>query len=198
MGMTIDDGGGAGGVAKVTNIGRLKTQSESHSIQFQHALEDGENFQLNGFIDNGGSGTLNVLHVKNTSSSKIMAFTYIRAQGLGTGGTAIPNTNDYFQIVFGLTYSSGGTAVTAVNTNEVSGNVADITAYQNATLTGTASEVDKWFVESNGKEQKWNKEGALIIGQNQTLTLRHFNSQVTGEHSRGRFSFIQIAPEELE
>lgn len=198
MSLTIKDGGGTGNEASVTTAGQVKVIAESHSTQFHHSLENEAAYQVTGDFASINNSTHALIHFKNTSTTKIVIVTYLRMQMLDfAGGAAVPNVATYFSLGFGRTYGSGGTAVTPVNMNRGSGLTADATVYDNnPTLAGTFTEIDRWYVQGEGIEQTYNKEGTIILSQNDTFEIR-----VTSDHTSGvahaRMSFLQIDPAKL-
>lgn len=186
---TILDGTGKGYKAKVGKDNRLWIESKSSSIQHQVSIVDGQAYQIIG-ITTLGSGTVTVLHIKNVSNLNLV-ITYLRHQLVGaSGGTAFPNSSNYFSVRLGRTYVSGGSAATAVNVNAGSGNEADITAYQdNPTLTGTANEIDRWYTKADGDMNTFNKEGSVVIPPSSTFEISYVGDQ-TGGTIYARVSFI--------
>ena len=195
MGLQILDGQGAGNVAGVTSEGLLRVQAQTNAIQFHHSREHGSAYQVQGDFASVNNSTHAVLHLKNTSSSKLVVVTYIRCQFLDyAGGTALPNVATYWDFGFNRTVSSGGTAVTPVNMNATSGNAASVTATDNnPTMGGTFLEFDRYYPSSEADQITYNKEGTLILGQNDTFEIR-----ITSDHTSGvaqaRVSFIEYDP----
>ena len=195
MGLMIDDGVGQGYSAKVTKRNQLATYTESASIQHYISANQGQAYQVIGDFATVNNSTHTVLHVKNSDSDRVMVVTYIRVNLLDfAGGTSVPNVATYFDIGFGRTVSSGGTAVTPVNMNRDSGNTASVTATDNnPTMAGTFTEIDRHYVQAEGQEWAYNKEGTVILGLNDTIEIR-----VTSDHTSGvayaRMSFIMLDP----
>ena len=186
---TIRDGHGSGNLAKVSSDGRLRTYSKSASIQHVVSEHEEEAYQLIGTATLS-SGTVCALHITNTSD-ELMIVTYLRHQIVGaTGGTAFPNTSNYFSVGLDATYTSGGSEATAVNVFVGSGNTAGITAYQgDPTLGGTKKEIDRWYTKADGDMNTFNKEGALIVPPNKTMCICYVGDQ-TGGTIYARISFI--------
>jgi len=176
MSETIRDGGGRGYHAKVTGANQLKTVSESHTLQHHVSRNTGEAYQIIGdFASVSGAGPFTVLHIKNGNNIKKVCVSYIRVEAVGiTASTLLPDPDSYFSIGFGRTYASGGTAVTPVVMNRDSGKSSTVTCYDNnPTLAGTFEEFDRWYPDGNGKMMSFNKEGSVILGQNDTLEIRY-------------------------
>lgn len=195
MGIQILDGQGGSNVAGVTSEGLLRVQAQTNAIQFHHSREHGSAYQVQGDFASVNNSTHAVLHLKNTSSSKLVVVTYIRCQFLDyAGGTALPNVATYWDFGLNRTVSSGGTAVTPVNMNATSGNASSVTATDNnPTMGGTFLEFDRYYPSSEADQLTYNKEGTLILGQNDTFEIR-----ITSDHTSGvaqaRVSFIEYDP----
>jgi len=176
--------------AKVGDDRRLRVYAKSASIQHTVSEDDEEAYQVVS-ITSLSSGTVPVLHIKNTSTTKLMIITYIRHQVIGaTGGTSFPNTSNYFSVRLGRLYASGGTECSPVNVYSGSGNEAEVTCYGNdPTLSGTAQEIDRWYTKADGDMNTYNKEGALIIPPNKTMEIAYVGDQ-TGGTIFARVSFI--------
>jgi hypothetical protein len=193
MGMQLLDGTGRGNRARIDANNRLHTNSVAESIQADISLRKGEAYQVIGETALAAA-TKNVLFVNNISSS-FMWVTYIRIQIVGAaGGTTGAAT--YFEMTKEETYGSGGTAVTPTNMNFSSGNTAEVNAYNdNPTLAGTAVVFERWYPGSANDRNTYNKEGALLLGNNDGLGFR-----ITTDHTSGlahvRLSFIMVDPSE--
>ena len=191
--MTIlEDGTGKGYQAKVTPDNELKIAGEFRSIQHNASKINEDAYQVIGTATLA-SGTVVGLHVKNNSSTKLLAVTYIRHQIIGqAGGTALPNTSNYYSVRFGRTFSSGGTSTIPVNVNNGSGNTSETTVYyNNPTLAGTASEIDRWYTKAEADMNIFIKEGAVILKQGNTLELSYIGDQTSGTLYT-RLSFVMI------
>jgi hypothetical protein len=195
MSIKILDGSGSGNTAGVTGEGLLRVQAQTNALQFHHSREHGSSYQVQGDFASVNNSTHSVLHLKNDSATKLVVVTYIRCQFLDyAGGTALPNVATYWDFGLNRTVSSGGTAVTPVNMNANSGNAASITATDNnPTMAGTFAEFDRYYPTSEGDLLAFNEDGALILGQNDTLEIR-----ITSDHTSGvaqaRISFIEYDP----
>ena len=191
---TIRDGAGTGTLAKVDNSQRIWTRAKN--IPYQHSVSEEEQdaYQAPATPANLVSGTTVGLHMKNIDTTKRMVITYIRHQIVGaTNGTAFPNTSNYFSVRIGREYASGGTLETPVNVFAGSARTANITVYsENPTLTGTATEIDRWYTKANGDMHTFSKEGSLIIPPGQSIEFSY-----VGDHSDGiiysRVSFVMDA-----
>jgi len=184
MGTVLEDGAnGTANKVGVTSGFRLQTAAVCQSEQHHASRNSGQAYQVQGNVALTAA-TKVALHIKNTSSTRKLIVTYIRMQVLDpAGGTALPDSGNYMLLNFDQTLTSGGTTVTAVNMNRSSGNSADTTCTDNnPTLGGTAVEFDRWYLTATNSEMmKYNKEGTLILGQNDTLTIAAVTDQTSGE-----------------
>lgn len=179
--MQIQDGMGTGKKAHVDNNNRLEVKSFSESIQHTMSHVDEQAYQAIG-ISNLRNGVTPVLHLTNNSTNRDVVVTHIRHQVLdNSGGTAFPNSSNYLRIALGRIYDSGGVEVMPTNINTNSGNNADVTIFNgNATLSGTATVIDRWYTKAAGDMYEFNKEGSLIIGIGDTLELSYVGDQTAG------------------
>lgn len=194
MGFIIE-GPKRGTSVNVTKDGDLATRAIVHELQHHHSREEGQVYQLIGDDVTIASGTNTLLHIRNDSSTHAVVISYIRMQAVDlAGGTTPPSINTYFQLGFGTTYTSGGTAVTAVNVNRTSGNTANITAYDNTpTVGGTFVEADRWYPSGDGDEQVYNKHGSIILGKNDTLEIRLVTDNTSGTgYCRITFTMLEL------
>ena len=178
---TIRDGTGAGFQAQVGSDNRLNVRAISESVQHAISHENEDAYQV--FCTTSlAAATVVCIHLRNDSAIKNVIFTYIRHQTVGaSGGASFPDSGNYFSIAFGRTRSSGGSLLTPVNVFSGSGNTADLTVYgSNPTLTGTATEVDRWYTRADGDVNLFEKEGSLIIAPNNTVELRYIGDQTSG------------------
>ena len=108
-----------------------------------------------------------------------------------SAGAAATNAGAYFTVKLGDSYTSGGADLTPVNTNQSSGNAADVVCKDgSATLTiSGGSEIDKNY--SANTMQSFNKEGSVVLGKGNSISLYHLGSTVAGE-AYGRISFYFI------
>lgn len=190
MAEQLKDGTGTGTLARVTADNALLTRSISEPIQHFISKEKEQAYQVVGRV-NLAAGTIYSLVVENVSSSRDLVVTYIRHQIVApSGGTALPNVNNYFQIGFGVTRTAGGTLATPVNVHVGSGSLAEVTAYQaDPTVSGDFTEIDAWYTQSDADMNVFNKEGAVIIQQGQAVALRYVGDQ-TGGILYSRLSFL--------
>jgi hypothetical protein len=174
MGLQLEDGTGKGYQAKITNENQLKTVAEIHELQHHISATAGQVYQVVGELIGVNTGASTVLHLKNSSTTRIGVVSYMRFQTPTPSGNGdwLPDGGTYFQIGSGTTYSTGGTSVTPFNMNLTSGNVADLVAYKDSpTVTGTFTEFDRWYPDGGGM-QTYNKHGSLILGLDDTIEVR--------------------------
>ena len=193
MALQIEDGGGTGRLVKVDDEGQLKVVSESQSLQHHVSKNEGNAYQVIGDFTAINNSTHTILHLKNTDTTKQLVITYMRMQVLDqAGGTAFPAAASRFELGFGRTYSSGGTAVTPVNVNATSGNVASVTAYDNnPTMAGSFTEIDRYYPTAEGDAVTYNKEGSIILGLNDTFEIRIVSDHTSGV-AYARITFLML------
>jgi hypothetical protein len=176
----IKDGKGSGRLAEVDKNQQLRVRSESEPIQHTQALK-GNSYQVIGEAELQAGVTVG-LCIKNESTNKNLVVTYIRHQIIDpAGGTSFPNRQNYYRLVLGRTYVSGGSIQIPINLNTSSGLISQTIAYDNnPVLTGTAKILDKWYTKSEGDMSAFNKEGSIIISPNNSLELSYVGDQTSG------------------
>lgn len=179
--MLLESGLGNGKLAGVDDDNRLITAS--FNIPFQHLIAKDYNktFQVWGEATLA-SGTVTPIHIKNSSSDKVLVITYIRWQIVDeAGGTALPNASNYWQLGFGPTYSSGGNAVTPVNMSGGATAISSLVAYQgNPTLSGSLTVCDKHYAKAEADMNTYNKEGAMLLLPGATMAAQFVGNQTSG------------------
>ena len=190
MAEQIKDGKGRGNIAGVNNSNQLEVYAQTASLQHVLSHREGQAYQVWG-VANLANGTVVPLHITNNNADKDLIVTYIRWQILDpSGGTAIPNADNYLFAGLGRTYDSGGALAIPINVNAKSGNIPQLTVYQgNPTLTGSNSIFDRWYPKAEADMNVWNKEGTVILGRDDTLELAYVGDQ-TGGIVFARVSFI--------
>ena len=190
------EGGGSSKLAGVTEENQLLVQAETQQIQHYISKNNKQAYQIIGNVASVSSGTNTILHFKNTSPSLLAVFTYIRLQVISlSGGTALPDVATYLQIGSDTLYDSGGVSVNPVNVNLTSANLADIMAYSNPITTGSLTEIDRLY-PINGDQKVFNKEGSLILGQNDAIEVRLVTDHTSGL-AYTRMSFLMIEPPKI-
>jgi len=182
MAIQIEDGKGRNGNVAVTTQQQLKVQSESHELQHYISRVFGEVYQVGGEHNLSSSGTKNVLFIQNTSTTQRLVVNFIRVQGIATG-VSLPTTGTYFAMHFGDQYTSGGIVSTPVNINRSSGKSASSISYTNNPTLDEIKTIkfDKWLLESQGKENDYNKQGSIILGANDSLTIKFVTEATSGQ-----------------
>lgn len=193
--LIIKDGTGTGNTARVDTENRVYVRSLNIPLQHNLSHTDEQAYQVLSNQTLSGSGTVPVLVLNNTDPARDMVVTYIRWQVIGlAGGTAIPDVATYMRLSFGRSYSSGGTALTPVNMSAGSANAAVGNFYGgNPTMTGTATEWDRWYPKASGDMHVWNKEGSLVVPAGQTLEMSLVTDHTAGT-IMGRISFLMMKP----
>ena len=139
-----------------------------------------------------GAGTYNLLYLENENTEKQFAVSFMRMQGVSLGGgVAIPSSGNYFQIGFNAEYVSNGTDISnsAVNMNQGSAKVADITAYKDNPTLNNFTEIDRWY--PGDSMMAFNKHGSIIVPKNKTLTIRLVTDNTSGEaYCRATFFYL--------
>lgn len=188
----IKDGAGKNYLAKVNEDQQLLVSAESESVQHHWSNKHRQAYQAIG-TTTLANGVVTALHIKNISTTRNLVVTYIRHQIIDqAGGTTFPNASNYFKLAFGRTYNTGGSEIDPVNMYEGSGNIAEVTVYNDlgtTGLTGTAKEIDRWYTKAEGDMNTFNKEGALILEPQRTLELSYVGDQSSGTLYT-RLSFI--------
>ena len=184
----------SGKAVNVSDDGQLLTQGEAQTPEHYTSHTHGQVFQVRGEAT-VSSGTTQILHVSNNSSSKKLTIFALEIHIVdAAGGTALPNASSYFEIGFGTSYTSGGTLTgIPVNLNRSSGNTADTTSYEgDPTVGGTFLPIDKFFPTAEGaaSHRDYLKQGAIILGQDDTVSIRYVGDQTAGL-AYASFVFIQ-------
>lgn len=194
MGFQISDGTGNGYGAKVNQDNQLYTLSERHTLRHHYSMRHEEVYNIPGRIDNLAPGTNTILHIKNDSNTKLMVISCIRVQSVDIAYT-LPSSGSYFSIGYGTTYSSAGSSVTPKNVNSSSGNTVNATVYEDPTVTGTFSELMRWYVQANGIMYKMDASEGFIIGHNDTFEVR-LSTESSGGVGYARVTVVMVNPDE--
>lgn len=169
--MHIEDGTGSGSMAAVDGEHMLSTHAVSGCECLHDSLVRGDVYQIEGEATEAAA-TQNVLFICNDDPDKMLCVETIEVECIdldayGAVGVCV-------DVVFDLTYTSAGSAVTPVNHNRDSSNVALATCYDNdPTLGGVAAQLEKWFPESTDpRPMEWRLHGSPILALNDTITVR--------------------------
>ena len=176
-----------GKITEVTKDLQLKVSSENHELQHYMAITHGQTYQTQ-YIDTGITAkTQAILHIKNTDPSRVMVLSYLRMQAI-TAGT-YPSTGELWKLCMNETYTSGGTLIVPTNTFQATGKSAVAEVYGNdPTLGGTPLVLDTQAPDKNGQEISYNKHGSIILGLNDTFTIK-YTSASTG-WAKARVTFV--------
>ena len=190
MGLQIEDGTGKGNLAKVTEENQLIIRGETHELQHHQSRRNQQVYQVIS-VDTGITAkTQTLLHLINNDANRDVVVSFIRMQAI-TDTASKPVVGEYFEIGFGRTVSSGGTAATPVNVNQKSGNTASVTCTGiDPTMAGTFTAIDRIYNKASGDEYVFNKQGSIILGLNDTLEVR-LVSAGAGE-AKCRITFMMI------
>jgi len=152
-----------GKTAGVTKDHQLRTQAESHSLAHHIAVEHENVYVISTNYASVTAATNTLLHIVNDDPQRDLVLSQIAVEAI-TDTASKPVSGEYFQTGFGTTRSSGGTLLTALNTNSNSGKVAAVTAYgENPTVTGTFVEGYRKYHEGSAKETNLDvRDGSLI------------------------------------
>jgi len=192
MGINIEDGKGSGRTAAVTSINQLEVVSESHELQHHYSRHNGTVFQAISTDTGITAKTQTLLHLKNTDADRICVVTFIRMQAI-TDTASKPVVGEYFEVGFGRTVGSGGTATTPVVMNRSSAKVASVTATGvDPTMAGTFVLCDKIYNKASGEEIVFNKQGSMILGLNDTVEVRLVSGGAGEAKCRITFMMIDI------
>lgn len=193
MGFTIEDGAGKGYSVEVTDELQLNVQSENHELQHHESLHNARVYQVIGEVKGLNNNTYTTLHLDNDVNKK-MTVSFVRLQTVNLSNKAtLPSSGTYFQIGKGRTYSSGGSDTTPTNMNFTSNKTANVTAKtDNPTMTGTFTEFDRWYPTSTEDMMIFNKQGSIIMGQNDSIEVRLVTESTSGTaYSRITFMYIE-------
>jgi len=179
--------------ANVTSRGQLETQAETKELQTYISEMDGETYQVQGHSVTLTSATHTVLHLKNDSSTQNAQVVFIEIQGVTLANSNL--TSEYFELGFGRTVSSNGTAVIPTNMNRTFGKTASVTATEGAgttpTMAGTFVPFDRFYPGSANDKKSYNKAGSLILGQDDTMEIRYVGTGTTGV-AYARIMFMMV------
>lgn len=193
MGFQIEDGRGSGRTAAVNEQNQLTVHAVMEAAQ-KYSTETGRAYQIIGDFAALNNSTHTILNIVNTSSTQRAFISYIRCQIIGAaGGNFTAATR--FEIGTGRTVASGGSTVTAVNMSFGSGLLAEMTSTDNnPTMTGTFTEIDRWYPKENGEMQTFRKEGSIMLSKNNSLEIRCVTDHTSGTaYARVSFYYEDIA-----
>ena len=195
--MRIISGTGSSKAAGVDNRNRLIVNAETFSYQHTISKQDGEAYQVRGLANTSSSAAVTVLHLKNTSGTKFTVPTYIRMQvsgrPAGQAGASAFDSSSYFSVIVSDVYTSGGTEVVPTSVSVGSGKTADVTCFDSAmsaiVTDDSGTEIDRWYTKEYNEMLVYNKEGAIVIHHNQTLSIKYV-SDMDDDYVHVRISFV--------
>jgi len=163
MGLQIEDGTGLGYMAKVNDENKLETNAVSEPSFLYHNHEEGNAYVWNFPSYDAGAGDT-VMFIRNDSNDPL----HIHHIYLYTDNASLVTVH---------TISDGevpaGTAVTGVNINRMSGNVALATAKQNETgNVGQGTILQTEYAESDTPLTLLKEDGyEIILGKNDCIAI---------------------------
>jgi len=181
MPLSISDGAGKGNLAAVNDENQLQVIAETLSLPNFQSATHGQAFTAIGEAT-CAAATVVALHLKNTDVARNLVVYDVHLQVVdAAGGTAFPSAANYYEVALNRTVASGGSAVTAANMNTTSGNTPSVTLTDSApTMAGTAAVIDKDIIKDDGFLRIHTYDGAVILGNNETLEL-----SMVGDHTSG-------------
>ena len=190
--MKVEDGTGAGYLTRVKKNNRLTVEASGRSGQAITSLETGLSFQASA-EQAIGTTDVPILYLENNSNTHHMVITYVRIM---SAGAAALSTAAYFTVKLGDSYTSGGANVTPTNVNQISGNVAAAVCKDGSSSLTVAggTEIDKNY--SVNKMESYNKEGSIVLGSGDSISIWHKGSTVAG-NAYGRISFYYVDHSEI-
>lgn len=179
---SILDGTGRGYRAAVDPANRLKVDAISSTFQHFVAHTESNAYQMIGTAT-PVVGTVNIIHIKNVDSNNLELLPMrIRTQLIDlSGGSSLPNVNNYFSFTLEEMHSSGGSTATPINTTAGSTKLSSTIVHINdPTLIGTAKELERCYPSVNGEIDTWETDGVLIVPPGNSMNVRY-----VGDHTSG-------------
>jgi len=160
--MKVDDGGGSGRSAIVTAKQRLATSAATLNQRALVSVKDGQTYTwtTSWSADTGED----VIYIQNTSKDKLLFIDKVTVNAVLTA---------LFEL-YVATGTAAGTALTGVNTNLTSNNVAAANAFGGAEVTGTTdgARIDLARIPALGRADM-ELEDILILGFNDAISLKY-------------------------
>lgn len=177
--MLIESGIGNGTLAGVDEDNRLLTAS--FNIPFEHLIA--KDYQKT-FIVQGEAtpvnGTVNVLYIENTSESDRLVLNRIILTSLVSGGTALPNISNHFNLQVDSIYQSGGTLETPVNLSSGSSVVSNTRCYDNGfTLAATPATALKYFATGLATTD-FPLQGGIVVLPGKAVSVSYTGDNIAG------------------
>lgn len=177
--MHIEDGTGTGSMVEVDAEHMLSTHAVAGCECLHASLVHGDTYQVEGEAIEAAA-TVAVLFIRNDDPDRMLCVETVEAEAVDLGASAAIGV--YMDVVFDLTYTSDGVAVTPVNHNRASPNVALATCYDTIpTLAGVAAQLERWYPEgADPRPVEWDLHGSAILGLNDSLTVRLTSTGTAG------------------
>lgn len=163
----IDDGKGSGNRAEVNEFNQLVTKAVTNCDCKVNSEDQKQSYEFatGEFISVTTTAEHALLYIKNTSSVKHMHIHEIRTCGTATQKWLLYKNDTAGTIV------TDATAAVEVNHNFSSSNVADADVYKGADgKTRSGGAIMSQHINEEGHSEV-SYEGALILGQNDSITL---------------------------
>jgi hypothetical protein len=173
MGLQIEDGKGSGQLAGVSRTGnRFNVSSRSDGRIYYISRDNGDAYTMVS-IDTPSAGGEYNFYFKNTSTTQKFYVTHIE---VGAADLAIFKLST-------VTGTAAGTAITPVNLNRTSGNVASATCLGNGAVTGLTEEHVLKVISVNADDSKDIKlDDALILGQGDAIAVEFDTGSASAIH----------------
>lgn len=177
--MLIESGTGNGTLAGVDDDNRILTAS--FNIPFEHLIA--KDYQKT-FIVQGEATPINgsktILYVENNSQSDRLVLNRLILTSIVSGGTALPNTSNYFSLDVGSIYQSGGTLVNPVNLSTGSSVVSNSRCYADGyTLASPGSTALKYYA-SGLTTTDFPLQGGIIILPGKAVSVTYIGDNTGG------------------
>lgn len=186
--MIIESGIGNGKLAAVDEDNRVLTAS--FNIPFDHliAKDYQKTFYAFGEVT-PVNGTVGVIYLKNENQSDIVAVKKFKLSHVGlTGGTAVPNASNYFNIEMDAEYTSGGSIKVPVNLTSGSPVLSGTVCYENG-FNATGSTVTKNYPSLTNN--LIDVDGSLLIPPGKAIAVNYVGDNTGGVIQAGvEFSIV--------
>jgi len=159
--MQIEDGAGTGARAKVSNENKLMTYSVTEP-DFLHKNEDEESAYVWNFPGYDYDADDTVMFLRNDGDARLhIHHIYLYSDTATKVSVHLPASP-----------TAAGTAVTGVNLNVPSGNVAEATAMQDETGNTQGTILHSEYIAANGTITMFKEDGyEIILGKNDCIAV---------------------------
>jgi hypothetical protein len=164
----------------VTPEGQLKVETESHSLAHHEARNLQQTYQA--VATSTFNGNTTIMNIRNDDPERDCVIEEVSIQEVdAAGGTALPSVNTYFSLTLDRTVSSGGSAVTPINTNAASGKTAVVIMTDSGpTMAGTALQLKRWHPQSDSEIHDFDLNDAVILGLNDNMEVQLITDHTSG------------------